>query len=884
MVAVFGGALLCTTDRTASAKDALTFEQDVRPILKAHCFQCHGEGEKLKGGLDTRLRRLLLKGGEDGPVIVPGKAEKSPLFTAVRDGEMPKGKEKLKQEQVEIIRRWIASGAKTAGPEPAELGAGPHFTEAEKKFWFWQPVKRPVVPKVQSPKSKVQNPVDAFLLAKLSEKKLSFSPEADKVTLIRRATFDLLGLPPTPVEVDAFLADKSADAYDKLIDRLLASPHYGERWGRHWMDVAGYADSDGYAEADTVRNYAYKYRDYVIRSFNADKPFGQFIQEQLAGDEMLKPPYKDLAPEQVDKLIATGFLRNAPDGTAGKGVEANVARNAVVADTVKIVSTSLLGLTVGCAQCHDHRYDPIPQVDYYRMRAIFEPALDWKDWRLPNARLVSLMSDAERAQAAEIEKEAKKIDDARLAKQEEYISETLEKELAKLAEDEREPMREAYKTAAAKRTDAQAKMLKAHPTINQLSPGSLYLYEKKMADELKKIADEAAKVREKKPVEDFVAALTEVPGKVPKTFLFNRGDHEQPKQPVTPGYLSILGADCCEDLPEKNPSLPTTGRRLTFAKRLTDGTHPLTARVLVNRVWAGHFGRGIVGTPGDFGFLGERPTHPELLDWLASELVAQGWSLKKLHKLVMTSVAYRQTSVRDPKKDRVDPDDRLLWHMPVRRLEAEELRDSMLAVSGKLNPKLFGKPVPVSDDDTGQVVVGMILKDDAGRPLGKTVSIGDEEFRRSVYVQVRRSKPVGLMETFDAPRMEPNCDARNASTVAPQSLALMNGEFAVAQAKFFAERVAKEAGDDLEAQARLAWRLAFGSAPTVKELAGAFVFIEQQEKHYEANPPKPPAPPAAKGKNDKASEKPADPPSPRSLALASYCQALMSATRFLYVD
>ncbi|MBI3874542.1 MAG: DUF1549 domain-containing protein, partial [Verrucomicrobia bacterium] len=263
---------------------------------------------------------------------------------------MPKGKEKLKREQIETIRQWIAGGARTAGPEPAEIGEGPHFTEVEKNFWFWQPVKRPKVPKVQSPKSKVQSPIDAFLLAKLSEKKLAFSPEADKVTLIRRATFDLLGLPPTPAEADAFLADNSPDAYEKLMDRLLASPHYGERWGRHWLDVAGYADSDGYAESDTVRNYAYKYRDYVIRSLNADKPFDQFIQEQLAGDEMLTPPYKNLSPDQLDKLIATGFLRNAPDGTAGKGVEANVARNAVIADTIKIVSTSLMGLTVGCAQ------------------------------------------------------------------------------------------------------------------------------------------------------------------------------------------------------------------------------------------------------------------------------------------------------------------------------------------------------------------------------------------------------------------------------------------------------------------------------------------------------------------------------------------------------
>jgi mono/diheme cytochrome c family protein len=875
--ATFAVVTAAATAASAPSKGPLTFEAHIRPILKAHCFQCHGEGEKLKGGLDLRLRHLALKGGNEGPAIVPGKPEKSLLFTQVHEGEMPKGEKKLSAEQVETIRKWIASGARTARPEPAVVGQGPHFTEEERSFWLYQPVKRPVVPNIRGSQSAIRNSIDTFLLAKLREKKLSFSLEAGKAVLIRRATFDLTGLPPTPEEVARFLADHSTDAYEKLLDRLLASPHYGERWGRHWLDVAGYADSEGYATADTVRNYSYKYRDYVIRSFNADKPFDQFIQEQLAGDELVPLPHKNLSPDQVEKLVATGFLRNAPDGTGSSGVVQNEARNAVVADTLKIVSTSLMGLTLGCAQCHDHRYDPIPQTDYYRLRAVFEPAYDWKNWRAPNARLISLLTDDERAKAAEVEKEAAKLDTERTKKQEAYISETLEKELAKLPEDQREPMREAYKTPVAKRSPEQVKMLKDHPTVANLTSGSLYLYNQKMADELKKVADEAGSVRAKKPVEEFVAALTEVPGKVPPTVLFNRGNFEEPKQAVEPGELTILASFRKTDFPVKDPALSTTGRRLALARSLTDGSHPLTARVLVNRVWSHHFGRGIVGTPGDFGYLGERPTHPELLDWLASEFVAQGWSMKRLHKLIMTSTAYRQVSLRDSKKERLDPDNRLLWRMPVRRLEAEEIRDAMLAVSGKLNSKQFGKPVPVMEDEVGQVVVGIDTNDTAGRPSGKFIPLNGEEFRRSIYVQARRSKPLGIMETFDAPRMEPNCDARNASTVAPQSLALMNGEFAVEQAKFLAERVAKEA-DELEKQAGRAWELAYGRTLGNLELKSGLDFLARQRAHFVANP-LPAPPPPAKGKPTLP-----PPPTAEQLALASYCHALLSANRFIYVE
>jgi mono/diheme cytochrome c family protein len=884
-------AILATSSLVAApaakpaASAALTFEKDIRPILKANCFHCHGEEEKVKGGLDVRLRHLIAKGGESGPAIVPGKPEKSRLFTMVRDGEMPKSEKKLSPAQVDVIRQWIAGGAKVARAEPAKPGAADDFTPEERAHWAFQPVKRPAVPSIANRQSPIANPIDAFLLQKLAAAKLTFSAPADRATLIRRASFDLLGLPPSPAEVEAFEKDTSPDAYEKLLDRLLASPHYGERWGRHWLDIAGYADSDGYTDADTERKWAWKFRDYVIRSLNADKPFNEFIVEQLAGDELVKPPHKNLAPTDVDKLTATGFLRMAPDGTANAGVEQKVARNAVVADTIKVVSSSLLGVTVGCAQCHNHKHDPIPQADYYRLRAVFEPGFDLRTWRTPNARLVSLMSDEARAKAAEVEKEAKVIEDARLKQQDEFINEVLEKELLKRPEELRAPLREAYKTVVAKRTPAQVKLLKEHPTVMQLSPGSLYLYEQKKADELKKKTDEAAKIREKKPAEEFIPVFNEVVASSAKadpapTFLFHRGDPDQPKQQLKPGDLTILASLRPVDLPEKDAALPTSGRRLAYARSLTDGTHPLTSRVLVNRVWMHHFGRGIVASPSDFGTLGERPTHPELLDWLASEFVAQGWSLKKLHKVVMTSAAYRQASQIPNSEFRIpnskDPDNKLLWRYPIRRLDAEQLRDAQLFVSGKLNPKAGGAPVPIMTDETGQVVVGVNTDDTAGRPSGKFVSLGGEEFRRSLYVQMRRSKPLGLMETFDAPRMEPNCELRNASTVAPQSLALMNGEFALAQAKFFAERVAKEAGDSTdESKVARAWQLAFSRRPNSTEMTDALAFLGKQRAHFTANAPK--AAPVAKGKE-------APPANPDDHALTSLCQALLTANRFLYVE
>ena len=399
---------LCVSGASPAESGPPRFEKHIRPILKAHCWQCHGEEEDLKGGLDTRLARFLLKGGESGPAIVPGKHNESLLYERVASGEMPPGSKTLSQDELITFARWIDSGAKTIRPEPESLAAEGHFTQEEREHWSFQPVIRPALPRVRHSEL-IRSPIDAFLLARLEAEGESFAGAADRPTLIRRLHFNLLGLPPSPEDVDRFVKDTSPDSFERLVDRLLASPACGERWARHWLDVAGYADSDGVTKRDSVRAWAWKYRDYVIDAFNSNKPWNEFLVEQLAGDELIKPPYADLSPVDAQRLTATGFLRMPPDGTSGSGIDVKVASNQAVAEVIKVVSTSLLGLSVGCAQCHSHRYDPITHTDYYRLRALFEPAYDWKHWRPPGARLISQWSKQTRELAEAVDREVKEL-------------------------------------------------------------------------------------------------------------------------------------------------------------------------------------------------------------------------------------------------------------------------------------------------------------------------------------------------------------------------------------------------------------------------------------------------------------------------------------------
>jgi hypothetical protein len=794
-----------------AAADPPNFERHVRPVLKAYCLDCHGAGEKLRGGLDLRLKRFAMKGGKNGPAVIAKDPANSPLLQRLKTGEMPPGEKKVPADQIAVIEKWIAAGAPGLREEPAQLPPGIDITPEERAYWFYQPI-RPVAPPAFGPADRVRTPVDAFLLAKLREKKLSFNEDADRLTLIKRATFDLTGLPPTQQEIDAFLADPAADAYEKLIDRLLASPHYGERWARHWLDVAGYADSSGDGVTDTPRPHAWKYRDYVVRAFNEDRPLDRFITEQLAGDELAPPPWNNLDHAKAELLTATGFLRTAPDPTASSNGRAEAEQ--ALEGTLKIVGSALLGLTVGCAQCHDHRYDPIPQADYFRLRAVFEPALNPAKWRTPAQRRVSLYTDADRARAAAVEAEAAKMQAALNERQAKYVRAAFEKELGKFPAEQRDRLRAAFDTPEPKRDAAQKQLVAANPKLN-INPGVLYQYDERAADELKKVQEKINAKRAEKPVEDFLDVLNEVPGEIPATHLHYRGDYRQPKGQVQPGDLTIAAPEGARfEIAPRDEKLPSSsGRRLAFARHLTSGNHPLLGRVLVNRIWLHHFGRGIVDTPGDFGVLGQRPTHPELLDWLAAELVHQGWSMKQMHRLLMTSTAYRQSSRRTAAQDAVDAGNALYGRYPLRRLDAEALRDRMLATAGRLDHTLYGPPVPVTEDAVGQGVVP------------------DDKPRRSLYLQARRTKPVSFLAAFDAPTGELNCERRQAATNAPQALMLMNGDFALQQAGHLARRIRAEMPADYERAALAgliarfprhaeAWQYGYGTYdPGMKRLA-----------------------------------------------------------------
>ena len=818
----------------------LTFEQHIHPIFRAYCFDCHGAGEEKEGKLDLRLVRWLKQGGESGAAIVPGKPDESLLLQRIKRGEMPPGETRVRPDEVATLERWIAEGAATARPEPESLGPGVGITFEERQFWSFQPLQRPEVKPLDSfsAEQRVRTPIDALVL-QAAPPGSRFAPEADRATLIKRAYFDLLGLPPTAEALQTWQADSQGDWYERMVDELLKSPHYGERWGRHWLDIAGYADSEGYTINDAERQWAWKYRDWVVSALNADLPFDRFITEQLAGDELAGPIQGDLTEDQIRLLTATGFLRMAADGT-GSGADTPEARNQVMADTLKIVGTSLLALSLQCAQCHDHRYDPIPQRDYYAIRAVFEPSLDWKAWKVPAARHISLYTEADRKKAAEIEAEAQKIAAERNTKQQEYMRQALDKELMKFEEPLRTELRNAYNATDKDRTAEQKALLDKHPSV-RITPGVLYQYLPEAAEDLKKYDERINQTRAGKPVEEFLRALVEPPDHRPQTVLFYRGDHQQPREPIPPGPLSVtLPPDQVAAFADDDPTLPTSGRRLAFARWLTSPEQPLFARVMINRIWLHHFGEGLVTTPADFGKLGARPSYPHLLDWLAVEFREQGWSMKRLHRLIMTSTVYRQASAAsDASESSVDeaqvavaassttssdsnpvtPNDgstvttRLLGRS-LRRLEAEAIRDRMLAVSGQLDPTLGGRPLAIKEDDTGQVVVD------------------GEQKRRSLYIQVRRSRPIAMLQNFDAPVMETNCELRPNSTVATQSLMLLNGSFVLEQAAKFAARTAKEpsrlsaeqlaALPPLPPLAASAWQYGFGAYDAEQNRTASF--------------------------------------------------------------
>jgi len=770
-------------------------------ILKTACLDCHGSAKM--AGLDLRSRAGAVQGGARGPAIVPGRPDQSLLYQVVsgrHELKMPVGADPLSSEQVDALRTWIAEGAPwTEAP----------LTGAKPDWWSFQPVQRPTPPNVPG----TTNPIDAFILEKLGEKGLVPLSRADRRTLARRAYFDLLGLPPSPEEVEEFLSDDSHDAFARLVDRLLESPRYGERWGRRWLDVVRYADSGGF-ETDIYFPNAWRYRDYVIQSFNDDKPYDRFVQEQIAGDEIwaddleLRGGYQipDEKRRALEARVGTGLYAVGPIYHEA-ALDGRQLRYEWMTDAVDVTSAAFMGLTLGCARCHDHKFDPLSQRDYHRMMAVFagsEPR---------NEPVVHKMNELgfytgypKLLKVEEYQTAVKRIDAAARRRLQEQVESRFDEATLAASKKPREERTPAEQERAARLdqalTDAGLKENAAGKKAEiQLTPTE--------KDERKRLiyllGEAALKSRFELPQATVLGrAAVDYP-----VHMTSRGDFRSAGDVVQAGVPAVLASGVDFD---------DQGRRTSLAKWLTRPDHPLTARVMVNRIWQGHFGRGIVATPGDFGRQGDRPSHPELLDWLAAEFTADGWSVKSLHRKIMLSDAYQRSSGPHPANAEIDSVNAYLWRMNRRRLEAESLRDSVLSVAGTLNPKMGGRPVvpPLNQDE----MAGMWDPSQWPATLDP-----EEQNRRSVYIYVKRSFPYPMFTTFDAPDTSLSCSRRDVTTVAPQALAMINSSFMVEQARAFADRVQAEAGDDSEAQADAVWRLALTREPTDEERTRALELL-----------------------------------------------------------
>ncbi|MFN0101501.1 MAG: DUF1553 domain-containing protein [Bryobacteraceae bacterium] len=835
---------------------AVVREHEVRGILQARCVACHGSG-KASGGLDLRTMASRLKGGKSGPALVPGKPEESLLYKRIVDGQMPPEKaakalavELPTPSETEKIRAWIAGGA----PGPAAVAVAGGVSEKDKQFWSFQPPVRPAIPVA---KGLVRNPIDSFLLAKLEAKGLSYSREADKLALLRRASLDLTGLPPTPSEISAYLADTSADAYEKLIDRLLASPRYGERWGQHWLDLAGYSDSEGFGQDDGVRRFAWRYRDYVIRSLNADKPYTQFLTEQIAGDEISddwKKAKGTVSQDILDRLAATGFLRTTPDPTnsAERGLLSE--RMNIVADELEVLTSSVMGLTVGCARCHNHKYDPIPQRDHYRLSAILQGAYDPYEWRTPNKRELDLALESERQEFdainAPIQTDIKKVQEQIAKAAEPFRAQLLEERLKTLPEE----VRADLKIAPEKRSEAQKYLAEKFKSTLEINEQELVRKYPEYGREAQPLQREMQTLRGKMKPKPHVRVLTD--NAEPSThFLLRRGEPASFGEVVEPGVPVVLANASLKPYAPEPLFAGTTGRRLGLAKWLTQPNHPLTARVAVNQLWMRHFGRGIVTSVSNFGRSGTTPSHPELLDWLATEFVARGWSMKAMHRMMMTSQAYRQSSKVDATLLAADPENALVSRMPLQRMDAETLYDSLITAAGRLDATAYGPPADLDIRADKEV----------------TVKAGKDGFRRSIYVLHRRQTPVSLMDAFDQPSMTPNCTERRRSNVATQALHMMNGSMAWELAKYMAGRVIDDADGDRARQVELVYLRALSRKPTETEVKTGMDAIASFKETWPARLT------ADNGAEPRAS-------TAGWLALANYCHAILNSAEFSFVD
>ncbi len=845
----------------------LITDKEVLPIFQTRCVTCHGKSRR-EGGLDLRTIASRLKGGRSGPALVPGDPEGSLLFQRLKASEMPPPKLLVKNNvkaptdaEVEMLRQWIAAGSL---PAPAKIVEATDqesvVTDEDRRFWSFQPPQRPEVPRVKH-SALVRNPIDAFLLRKLEEQGLAFSAEADRLGLMRRAYVDLIGMPPTPAEVETYVNDGRPDAYERMIDRLLDSPHYGERWAQHWLDLAGYSDSEGVIDADKVRPHSWRYRDSVIRALNQDKPYDRFLTEQLAGDELIDhKDLKEASQETIDTLAATGFLRMTPDGTYSPANGSLAERMDVIADEIHVLGSAVMGLTIGCARCHSHKYDPIPQRDYYRLSAVLQTAFDPYDWEPPTTRLLEVGLAKEWAEVKKsnepIEAEIKRLKASLEEKAQPLREEALEERLAKLPETVRKDLRTLEATPAEKRTEIQKYLAKKFADALEVSDEDLNERSAEFKEQREKIQKAITEAEGKLKPEPNIRALYDMGGEPSPVYLLGRGEAQALVERVTPAAPSVLRMGL-EPFQPKRPwdHDGTSGNRLALARWLTQPDHPLTSRVMVNRVWLHHFGRGLVESPANFGRTGVPPSHPELLDWLATEFVRQGWSLKDMHRLMMTSAAYRQASQVTAEAGAADPDNVLLSRMPLRRMEAEALYDSILRVTGRLDTTRFGPPDQVEQKESGEIVA-------KGTKKG---------WRRAVYVLKRRKTPATMLDVFDLPPLTPNCTERAQSTVATQALQMMNGETARGHAKFLAGRLIDEFPGDREKQIEQLYLRGLTRRPSGEEVQSALTTLDELAPKW-------------RGHLDEENHQAPREFSARWSALGSLAHAVLSSAEFLYVD
>ena len=896
------------------------FEKKVRPVLVGRCYDCHSAESKIKGGLRLDSRKGVQAGGDSGVVIIAGKPDQSPLIEAVRyhnrDLQMPP-KNRLPAEEIEILERWVMSGA--PDPRIEKSGAPEKVTglslEEGRTFWSFQPLANPKIPEVKL-NERVKNPIDAFILSELEKKKITPAPPTDKRTLIRRVTQNLIGLPPTPKEIENFLADDSPDAYEKVIERLLASPHYGIRWGRHWLDVARYADSNGLDE-NLGFGQAWRYRDYVVNSFNADKPFDQFLMEQIAGD---------LVPGANEETrTGTGFLSLGAKVLAEPDLKK--LDMDIIDEQLDTMGKVFLGMTFGCVRCHDHKFDPVTQTDYYALAAIFKGTKSlsgtktgaikhWFEHSFADEEEKKRIKEVNKQVAAEKKKassfksaEITKIRTTARSKAVDYlVAATQIKITTPLTEitavakphdlhprilhhcrmhlefhrddpffkdwhrfasrGEVDQIRAHYGSLFVEAEEALAAARRKKPKTKTLTDPRLeaarsalyhnagflavptvdaYAFDEKTLEKYHGLLSAARAFEIQAPDESAAMGVGDAEKPVLELAVHIRGSHHNLGDPVSREFPAVMR------ISKVRPVFPANGSgRLQLARWMADSRHPLTARVIVNRIWGWHFGRGLVGTTENFGVKGDRPSHPELLDWLARYFMENGWSIKELHRLILKSNTYRQDSVH-PKAETfslVDAENHLLWRANLQRLEAEQIRDSILAVSGRLDPGIGGKTLPLRNR---QFVFNHTSEDHTKY----------DSLRRAIYLPVIRNNIYSLFEQFDYPDPTMPTGSRSSTVIAPQALVMLNYDLVMDSAEAMAEMLIEKYPDPSDRISE-AYLLSLGRKPTTRETERVQRFLEET---------------LSRNLTDSASIAPGE----EFRVLALFCQGLMAGNEFLYI-